>query len=473
MSLTLVVDASPFGARAALIEPDEAVVAFGFADNDSVVDRLFLGRVLRVDPGLDALLLDIGLERPAMLRARDAAAADPETQGSLAQRFPEGRKLIVQGTRPPREGKGARVTADVRLVGFGLIHRPRHAGTGVSRRADASARGTLLERGRALLLDGFALRRRAADLDDAPLLAEAERLRMRWQAWEGAAGSGRPGPLPAGDDALALLLCAELGPEVGVLRATRLAMPATVAALATAPFTPRVDQEPDPERLDGLMRDALEPVVPLPNGLGRLVIERTRLGTTIDLDAPSAADPLEADLAAAAQVAREIRRRNLGGTVVVDFIDVRGECARRRVDRALKKALAADPEPVAALPMSRLGLVELSRPRRGASLSERLTLAPPVDAEGGPTRPAPAWQAERLWRALRTSERPVRLVRLERDLALWLDGSEPWRTALAGLRAPALQRLEVAGTAFEIERTDRAGRLETIRWGLHPCQIGP
>jgi ribonuclease G len=132
----------------------------------------------------------------------------------------------------------------------------------------------------------------------------------------------------------------------------------------------------------GQVQDALEPRVPLPAG-GTIIIESTAAMTVIDVNAESAGGAqadltgerviLRINLAAAREVARQLRLRNVGGIVVVDFIDLMDAAARKQVVECLRTAVAEDPADVWVGGMSRLGLVELTRKRRGPTLAELMT----------------------------------------------------------------------------------------------------
>ena len=112
-------------------------------------------------------------------------------------------------------------------------------------------------------------------------------------------------------------------------------------------------------------------------GGGSLIIEPTAALTAIDVN--GAGRPLEVDLAAAREVARQLRLRRIGGTVVIDFVDLESKRDRARLHAALRQALADDPATVQLYPMSPLGLVELSRQRLGPSLAELLGRAAPIE----------------------------------------------------------------------------------------------
>ncbi|KIM00542.1 Cytoplasmic axial filament protein CafA and Ribonuclease G [Paramagnetospirillum magnetotacticum MS-1] len=122
--------------------------------------------------------------------------------------------------------------------------------------------------------------------------------------------------------------------------------------------------------VDEAMAAALDPVAPLPGG-GRLVIEQTAALTAIDVDS-AGGRPAEVNAAAVTEIARQMRLRNLGGQVVVDFISGRDRKPLFRLVEALRQAVAADPVPTHVFGLSPLGLVELTRERRGPSLAELL-----------------------------------------------------------------------------------------------------
>ena len=114
---------------------------------------------------------------------------------------------------------------------------------------------------------------------------------------------------------------------------------------------------------------ALAREVPLAGG-GRLLIEPTAAFVAIDVDGGGRA-PLDIDLAAAAEIARQVRLRNLGGTIIVDFVDLPSRPERQRLEEALRKAFKHDPAPLEIHQMSSLGIVPLSRARRGQPLASR------------------------------------------------------------------------------------------------------
>ncbi len=436
-------DPHPRGYRAGLVV-DGRLWAYAEASphEDEVTDRLFYARVVRVEPRLAAAFLDIGGGRIAFLTARDARFLDPaRSRRRIQELVREGQRLVVQGLREGDDDKGPRVTADVRLFGLFTILRPRGGESTISGRARGQLKQRLRTRAARLFPDGRVVLRRFADaVDDQALVAEVRRLEARWRAIEAGLARGRPGPVEGGEDAFARLLRWLLEGDIETLRAGDAAVLARLErelqALPPA-VRPRLERVRGPlaflaTGMEEQFEQALEPVVPLEGG-GRLVIEETTALVAIDVDGEGR-DALELDLAAAREIARQVRLRNLGGNIVVDFVDLPRPSARKLLDDALKKGFRDDPAQAQVHPMSVLGLVHITRARRGQPLSARYRRH--CSTCGGSGRvPSPEARLLALYQALRASARPVVAVRVGPQLAehlraladlSWLGGTV-WR----------------------------------------------
>jgi Rne/Rng family ribonuclease len=305
----------------------------------------------------------------------------------------------------------------------------------LARTKEASAQRT---RAAALFPEaGVTLRRAAASASDAELLAEYARLQARWRRIEAAADAAAPpARLGPADDPLHRLLLDWLapGPERIVVgdQATLVRARAWLAEWQPA-LEGRLVSLPDALEATGAMAQleaALEPSVPLAGG-GSLIIEPTAALTAIDVNG-GGRRPLDANLAAAPEIARQLRLRRIGGTVVIDFVDLTSRPARARVLDALRAAVADDPEPVQLFEMSRFGLVELSRRRSGPSLSEMLGRRCAACAGTG-TVPSLRWRARRLMRELAGHPRAHLEVHVAPDLYDYLCGAgrAAWQTFAA------------------------------------------
>ncbi len=314
MSRTLFLSVSPGEIWAALDEDGElAALRLMRTGAPSRVGEIFLGRVVALRPELPAALVDIGLDRPGFLDARDA---DP--QGGIAG-LTEGQALIVEVTKEARADKAAGLRV-LRARGA-KRERIETAARGAKPPARLAAARTPV----AALLAGFLdARPDRIVIDDRAAFAEARGFLAR--------------EAPAFADVLAL------------------------HAEATPLF--------EAAGLAGALESVLGARVELPCG-GALHIEPTHAGTMIDVDS-GRAPALAANLEAAREAARQIRLRNLAGPIVIDFVGLKKRQARDEVLAALEAALGADPEKPDILGWTRLGHVELVRRRRAAPLADIL-----------------------------------------------------------------------------------------------------
>ena len=462
MTIRVVLEDTGFGIRAAILVDDRLVeIRDVDRDDPAVTGAMFAGRVTAVDVKLNAAFVDCGLPRPALLVAKDArAAAGSAERLPVRQLVQEGRRLVVQGVREAAGDKGARVTSDLKLFGYALVYSPVGQMAEVAQQAGRRQAEALRERGRALFPDGrMALRRHAATLPDAALLAEAERLMARWRGLESVARSAKPGRLadpetPLERLARSLVDVGEATLEVAdqglALELERL----LVTAETLPPWTLRrlADDEPAFAQtgVDAQLELALGPEVPLGRG-GRLLIELTAACVAIDVDGGGRA-PLDVDLEAAAEIARQVRLRNLGGTIIVDFVDLPSRPERQRLEEALRKAFRQDPAPVEIHQMSSLGIVQLSRARRGAPLAARFrVLCASCGGTGG--EPSPRASAEQILIALQASRQMVGRIRLAPSLKRHLAGSTGWRHTVQriGYQPELLGDDRLTGSSFVLE----------------------
>ncbi len=394
MARKLLISAGPGEWRAALLEEGMPVELYVGRGDRSEAGSIHLGRVLRLAPALGAALVDIGNERPAFLPQSEALPR--------GRRLREGERVVVQIRREAQGGKAARVTMAAALRGrlvelvvgrpgfkggealapdernqlfsrlMTLTHpSPSGAGSPLSRTAGEGAERSEAGEGAA----GLRL------LEAAPfdaIAGEAAALARRWQDVLGCASQLASPPArldPAASFATALARSLPgasdeiFVDEPAAIPELRAAFPnASVAALPEAEW---------PIDLDAVFDEALSAALPLPGG-GSVHFEATRAGMLIDVDTgtPETGSPertgLMANLAAAATIARQIRLRNLGGGIVVDFVGLDSRSAREKLRAALAEALAPDPAAPQLLGWTRLGHFELVRPRRGRPLAEAL-----------------------------------------------------------------------------------------------------
>ena len=347
----------------------------------SAVGDVFLGRVVRLLPALRAALVDIGHERPAFLSADDAAP-----RHGVAE-LTEGASVVAQVKRDARADKAAAVTLRPRLQGRLLDWTPARPGI-VAEEIRREIRERVAARVADLLRPGEGVRLlvRAADAAPEALAAAVGAMRARWAAIEERRARTVPPaclealpPLAAMLEALVDNALDEiLVDDPMVLAETRAWLSREHPSIAA-----RVSLHRGPGAVfedAGLaesVADLLELRVVLPGG-GRLTIEPTAAATLIDVDSGTLAGErtggeealLAMNLSAAAAVARQIRLRGLAGALVVDFIALRQRAHRDRLLDAFRAALEAEVPDAQLLGWTRIGHVELTRPRRRAPLHE-------------------------------------------------------------------------------------------------------
>jgi Rne/Rng family ribonuclease len=348
--------------------------------DDNTIGGIHLGRVMRVNRGLPAAYVDVGLARPGFLPL-------PETTGKVA----EGDAVIVQITRPAESDKGPRLTARPALPGRWMVLRPGGGGIASTDRSGRDAAGDealAIVRGLAAKGEGISLRG-AATADMSALRAELDRLRSLWRVILETAKTARPPRCLHRDDDLVVRIARDrCDGVVEIVFEHRTALEdARTAADAIMPdlsarmiHRPMREWMPGPGEIEDRIDAALEPTVPLPGG-GFLIVDEGEALTAFDVNTGGGEGNvqreggrpiLEANLEAARTIADEVRLRNIGGIVVVDFVNMTGRADRNRVVEALGGALAGDPTPTRIGTMTSLGLVELTRQRRGPTLRDML-----------------------------------------------------------------------------------------------------
>jgi ribonuclease G len=387
---------------------------------DAAVGRIFKGRVSKVLPGIQSAFVDIGTERHAFLHVTDLwlpGESPPATAQAIAirtagggveierepppvadgtrpiqDRLKVGREIVVQIVREPLGHKGARVSCFLTVVGRLLVLFPGLPLRAVSRRLGRSAeRGRLLE----ILagLDppgaGYVARTAAAGATEDRLRLQARALLDSWESIDRRLVGGDVPRIVEREPEL-LLRALRDAPEGGYDRVVvgeqaQLERAREYLDGIDPSFATRLDLHPGPEPLfqafgiDTEGERALRPRVWLKSG-GHIVIEETEALVSIDVNTGKFVGKrkhgetvAKTNLEAAGEIARQLRLRDLGGIVVIDFIDMMEESDRQEVLETLKAALQDDPARTRVVGFSELGLVQLTRKRTRPSLMERLS----------------------------------------------------------------------------------------------------
>ena len=414
MSIEILVNVAPRETRAAILE--SGVVQEVHIERTSrrgLVSNLYKGRVSRVLPGMQAAFVEIGLERTAFLHAADIAArsADdtllgapgtPAVAEDIRRLLNAGDDILVQVIKDPIGSKGARLTTFIALPSRYLVYMPRGQAIGVSARIEDEAerlrlKGLLAELVASGCEGGYIIRTAAQGASADHLREDMTYLAKLWEHVRGRVSALKPGSVVHEDLPLSLrVLRDEL--SRGVSRVL-VDSPATYQQMRefAAVFMPEaaaaVELYAGPRPLFDLngveeeIAKALDRKVPLKSG-GHLVIDQTEAMTTIDVNTGAYVGHrnleetiFRTNLEAAVSIARQLRLRNLGGIIIIDFIDMRDEPHRRAVLAALERALSGDRAQTHIVSLSPLGLVEMTRKRTRESL-EHLLCAPCPSCEG-------------------------------------------------------------------------------------------
>ena len=384
MKRELIFDCAPDWIRAAVMEDGVLCELHSEAvDFEKETESLFYGCVKQIRPSVGAAFVDVGLERNGFLTLDEFGDLPPRC----------GDMLIVQGAaKQETQDKGLRLTRRINLAGKWLVLVPGGAGAHVSKKVrDAEARVQLLEAAQRLCPEGFGLIVRTAsqDVTQALLEEEAQALMVRWnEAQRRAAGMTRPGMLME-----RLPLDRRL---VRDLASSDLARIVTNSAESAASFAEMQQQGLIPEGArvelfregDQLVFDAMdiEPQIEhavkkrvwLPCG-GYLIMDRCEAMTVIDVNSGKMTlgrdvedTALRVNLEAAREIARQLRLRDAGGMIVIDFIDMAQPEHRDALLREMREATKADRAQVRVYGLTKLGLMELSRKRVHAELHRQL-----------------------------------------------------------------------------------------------------
>ena len=415
MTIEILVNIAPRESRAAILEND--ILQEVYVERTSrrgLVSNVYKGRVSRVLPGMQAAFVDVGLERTAFLHAADIANIPPHDNTVVlpAQLSPPvedirrlvspGDDILVQVIKDPIGTKGARLTTFVALPSRYLVYMPRGEGIGVSARIDDEVERQRLKAAVASLITaetpgGYILRTAAQGVSLENLREDMAYLDKLWHHVRVRALETQAGAIVHEDLPLALrVLRDELSRGVSRVLVDSPREHADMLAFAEA-FMPdaatRIELYQGPRPifdLHGIEEEidkALDRKVTLKSG-GHLVIDQTEAMTTIDVNTGAYVGHrnleetiFRTNLEAAVTIARQLRLRNLGGILIIDFIDMHDEPHRRQVLSALERALNGDRAQTHIVSLSPLGLVEMTRKRTRESL-EHLLCEPCPSCEG-------------------------------------------------------------------------------------------
>jgi ribonuclease G len=412
MAEELLINVNPYETRVALVSHGLLQeIHIARSSGYSVTGNIYLGIVERIIPGMQAAFVNIGLERPGFLHARDIdspriftadsnaekaaeSSAKSVTKPDIRDLLHDGQTVMVQVEKDPISSKGARLSTQLALASKYLVLMPNEEHIGISQRIDDEAERDRLRnclasiKQQRSMAGGIIVRTAGEHAEESQLDSDLHLLSRIWQRIsERAKGAKAP-----------YLVYEELPLHTRMIR--DLAGPDTDSIF--------IDDEQTYQRIRGYVDEfipgyadrlqwyqerrplferhgaedevarALEPKVTLKSG-GSLVIEQTEAMISVDVNTGGflGGHSLEetvfrANMEAAAAIPRQLRLRNLGGIIVIDFIDMEDEEHQRQVLRTLEKAVEADPARTRLEGFSSLGLVQMSRKRTRESLAQSM-----------------------------------------------------------------------------------------------------
>jgi ribonuclease G len=505
----ILVSATPQESWVALLEEQELVeVMFDRPDQDRILGDIFLGRVDAVLPGIQAAFVDLGTDKAGFLHVADLNYGDgdddDEAEGNgggngagrgrgrkqrklppIQDHLQKGQSILVQVTKEAIGTKGPRLTAEVSLPGRFLVYMPYSSRVGISRKIEGRDQRAKLRRMAQEVLPpdsgGMIVRTVSEEVNKKTLEQEFRSLHQRWSKINAAAAAtSAPAPVHREAKLISGVIRDLFSDKFDALRVDSKQVFEEVRDYVRSvdpDLLGRVHLHEGPVSLfdqygvEEEIQKAFQRTVRLKSG-GHIVIEPTEALVSIDVNTgkftgKGRKDPeetiLRTNLEAARAISKQLRLRDIGGIVVVDFIDMETQENRDKVLRELRSHLGRDRARTKAFEVSSLGLVEMTRQRIRPSLFNSLTdVCPSCGGIGRVYKPATVVRSiERsLERAAASKEEKRIVVRMHPEVALWVIETEP------GL----LKRLR-SGTRLDLDlRDDPLMRLDEFRLLSGPAE---
>ena len=408
MSEEILVNVTPRETRVAVIENgmlQELHIERGW--RRGVVGNIYKGKVQRVMPGMQAAFVEVGLERAAFLHANDIVRSSPDAvvdgeEAALPTPPPapimdllrDGQDIVVQVVKDPIGCKGARLTTQISIPSRYLVLLPQSKVIGVSARIEDEAERHRLKQAVTELAGlhgghGYIIRTNAEGQPVEALAEDIAYLKRAWDLVEATSAGAKVGSCVYEDLSLPLRAVRDLiRRDVDKVKVDSRETCERLREFA-AQYMPGLAEKIehysgarpifDMYGVEDEIQHALEKEVPLKSG-GYLVIDQTEAMTTVDVNTGSFVGQrnleetvYRTNLEAAQSVARQLRLRNLGGIIIIDFIDMNDAEHKRQVLRTLEKSLARDHAKTTVYDFSPLGLVEMTRKRTVESLQRQLS----------------------------------------------------------------------------------------------------
>jgi ribonuclease G len=396
----ILVNVTPREIRAALLE--NGILQEIYIEREArrgLIGNIYKGNVTRVLPGMQAAFIDIGLERTAFLHASDitrraAPNGGDEEQPALDIRnlVREGQDVTVQVLKDPLGNKGARLTTFITLPSRFLVYLPAGEGIGISSRIENDEERSRLRSLVNAMLNGIQggiiVRTAAEGIGEESLLSDLEFLVKLWSVIQLECSQAKAKSLVHEDLSLPIRMLRDL--VTGEVDRILVDSPDYFAKMQSfaQQFLPEIEpmlelytrRRPifDLHGTEDEIRKALDRNIPLKSG-GYIIFDQTEAMTTVDVNTGAFVGHrnledtiFRTNLEAAVAIARQLRLRNLGGIIIIDFIDMEEAEHRDRVLQVFQDSMARDHARHQIMPVSPLGLVEMTRKRTRESLQHIL-----------------------------------------------------------------------------------------------------
>jgi len=410
MNEDILINVTPFETRVALVcQGSVQELHLERTIQRGQVGSVRLGRVVRVLPGMQSAFVEVGLERAAFIHIGDVRENRQERTAGLPttpieKLLFEGQTVMVQVIKDPLGTKGARLSTQISLAGRLLVYLPHDPHIGVSQRIESeNDREQLRQRVQQLMPQasrgGFIVRTQAEDASDAALQSDIEYLIHLWGNIQATAKTAPASCLLYQDLTLPERVLRDMvNPRTHRVLVDSRSESAKMKAWASV-YNPSVTEKIhhysgerplfEIANVEEELKKALSRRVDLKSG-GYLIIDQTEALTTIDVNTGGFVGGRNFDdtifrnnLEAAQAIARQLRLRNLGGIIVIDFIDMAETEHREAVLEALKRSLSQDRTRTTVSEFSQLGLVEMTRKRTRDALANQLCEScPTCDSRG-------------------------------------------------------------------------------------------
>ncbi len=404
MSDELLINVTPQETRVATIENgmlQEVIIER--ASRRGLVCNIYKGKVCRVLPGMQAAFLDIGLDRTAFLHLSDIITADEkksdEQELTITDVLRDGQDILVQVVKDPMGTKGARLTTHITIPARYLVYMPNSSHIGVSQKLeDETERERLKGIIKSFLPEfnggGYIVRTVAEGISEKAVHADMAFLQKLWGSIQENSKAVPIGSLVYEDLPLAMKVMRDIAySNIDAIRIDSRETYNKVIKFANKfipELAPKIEYYPGERPIFDLygvedeIQKALQSKIKLKSG-GYLIIDQTEAMTTVDINTGGYVGNrnleetiFKTNLEATQAIVRQLKLRNLGGIIIIDFIDMKDAEHRRQVLRAFEKALEKDHAKTCITEVSNLGLVEMTRKRTRESLEHILCEPCPV-----------------------------------------------------------------------------------------------